>query len=862
MLALYGSGRQAEALQSYLDLRAALSDELGIDPQPELAALYDSILHHDAQLRTDHVGAARTASPERSTSPNVSVGIMQPRGSLVNRAFETRLIDETLATHRLVTLTGAAGVGKTRMLLEVAGLIAPGAAMIVDLSGVTDDPVPHIASALGLPAGSDAETLSDAIGPTPKTLLIDGAERSLRDTAAIVAKLLSTCEQLRVVIASREPLGSATETVVSLQPLDETAARELFISRAQEIDPSFEPMEEDVGSIAKICASLDGLPLAIELAAARTRTLSLTDIAESLGDSLDLLTEDGGELDVASAIAWSHEDLPHTEKVAFARVAVLNGSFDLETAKTILCPPLEETQVPRILSRLTARSLLQREAGANGRYRMLRPLRLFAERHTDDRGDADDRHAAHFLSLVEDTSTASSTLDEVQTLHTVLPELTAALAHVRQQRPSSSNKESARSAVRAAKLALALGQFEVVAEMQGPMRQTRDADALETFGVSLCKLHRTQPGSLEYRRGQELLERAVNTGPSPDRYSALAGTWKPIDPSKALMLYKEALQIDGSHPYALGNALELAAAMEEAEEISNLRPSIEPALEVCSSQASRGVNTPWCWYDYGKLNLVLSRTADAWRGYLAGARLSVGSFMLETSMDSLNRLESIVDPVTADQLRAAFQIVLAGKFPHYRRLLDIQLFGTQGAEPFGNRVLILAGSSDPARMDVISIDRLTRAIRVAIAGQPATIISGGTEQGVGLIASRIGLEASTAFVVGYLPAEFDHGREGTPGYAELRHTPGRDFGPAEVIQYWADLLSYGIEPRSVRLLAIGGGPIAAIEYRLALTLGARVGVLGGGRGAQLLLSDPVWQTSRNLRVLQATAADVNAFLAA
>jgi predicted ATPase/DNA-binding SARP family transcriptional activator len=377
MLALYRAGRQAEALEAYQDARATLRDELGIDPSAKLQELYRAILNQEDSLDGVPVDQPPSNLP---TPPN----------ALVGRDRELREVRELLGSARLLTLTGAGGSGKTRLALAAAAEVAddfPDGVWLVSLANSTDVALvePTIASVVGA-----KDELDQALHDKEMLLVLDNLEQLLPDVALTVARL-----QPRVLATSRERLNVAGEQeypVAALAPADAVA---LFVQRARGLKPGFEPD----AAVEEICHRLEGLPLAIELAAARVKVLTPAQILERLSRSLDLLTigvRDAPERQrtMRAAIAWSYELLTEREQGLFSRLGIFAGGFDLEAAEAVADADLDA------LASLVDKSLVG-QAG-DGRFFLLETIRDFAlERLAAGRDvlEARRRHARFFLGV-------------------------------------------------------------------------------------------------------------------------------------------------------------------------------------------------------------------------------------------------------------------------------------------------------------------------------------------------------------------------------------------------------------------------------------------------------------------------------
>jgi hypothetical protein len=411
---------------------------------------------------------------------------------------------------------------------------------------------------------------------------------------------------------------------------------------------------------------------------------------------------------------------------------------------------------------------------------------------------------------------------------------------------------------RVAGLAYDLGDWDrVIACSEGLDRD--DPTVAASLGVALTRRHRDDPAVLA--EGRALLELAVERGGDPEAAAALAGSWKGVDEARASFLYRRAHELDPSRPYALGNLLEYEiAAAGDLSPAADRAADVAAAAERCAAQATAGENLPWAWYDLAKFRLLSGEPAAALTGYATALGRSVAGFQVATSRASLDRLAEAVGAL--DGLEECRRLLRLGEVARFGEdPAAVRELATPGAWPLAPPVAILAGGSSD------EVDERIRGyagvVREALAGWAGTVISGGTRQGVSAVAGDLG--ASGVRVVGYLPGSVPDGVEVDDDprrYAELRRTDGAGFGAREPIRYWADVLASGIDPSTVRLLALGGGGISAFEYRLAVALGAQVGAIrGSGDAAHELLSGSTWSASGRVEELEPTVEALRAFLA-
>lgn len=356
--------------------------------------------------------------------------------TFVARQSEIEAVADLLHRDRLVTLTGAGGSGKTRLALECARRQLehfPGGVRWADAAPVADGALltACVAGALGVrevPSQPLVDTVVREVGDLHALLVIDNCEHVIDDAARLVDRLLSDCPQLHVVATSREPLGVHGEAVMRVPSLEERDAVHLFVDRAQASSSGFMLTPECEDAVTEICRRLDGIPLAIELAAARVRVLTPEQIAEGLADRFRLLT--GGsrtalprQRTLEASVDWSYRLLSQSERTLLDRLSVFAGGFTLTAARSVCADAtVPEASVLDLLTTLVDKSLVLPDpygASAEARYRMLETIRHFARQRLADDPDAGttrDRHLEYFLALAEEAGPRIERGDEVRWL--------------------------------------------------------------------------------------------------------------------------------------------------------------------------------------------------------------------------------------------------------------------------------------------------------------------------------------------------------------------------------------------------------------------------------------------------------------
>jgi predicted ATPase/DNA-binding CsgD family transcriptional regulator len=354
--------------------------------------------------------------------------------SFIGRERELAEVARLLLTTRLLTLTGAGGSGKTRLAMEVARQMLkgfPGGVWLVEFAPLSDPELVPQATASSLvvretPGRALTETLVDYLKPRHVLLILDNCEHLIAHCAQLAETLLRACPKLHILATSREPLRIAGELLWLVPPLSlpnpqrlrptenllRYEAVQLFAERAKTVLPTFEVSQDHAAALAQLCRRLDGLPLAIELAAARVRVLSLEQIANRLDDSLRLLvggsrTAPTRHQTLKATLDWSHDLLPEQEQVMFRRLAVFAGGWSLEAVDAVCAGEgIERDDVLNLLSELVDRSLVlvDKQSGRDPRYRLLEPIRQYGVERLRSSGEeaaVRERHLDYFLVLAE-----------------------------------------------------------------------------------------------------------------------------------------------------------------------------------------------------------------------------------------------------------------------------------------------------------------------------------------------------------------------------------------------------------------------------------------------------------------------------
>jgi len=422
------SGDRASVVRAYHTCVTVLARELSVEPSPATTEIYGQLRHMETQ------------SPPPATRPT-SLGAGDRRDNLpialssfIGRTRELAEVRRLLGTTRLVALTGAGGGGKTRLALAVATAVVPeypDGVWLVELAALTDraQVVQAVAAALGVceePQRPLTATLVDALRARTLLLVLDNCEHLLDSCAQLATTLLSACPRLRILATSREALGVAGETswlvpslslpdpqhVLTRMELVEAEAVGLFVERAAAALPTFRLTPENASDVVQVCRRLDGIPLAIELAAARVKVLSMAQLAARLDDCFRLLSAGGWtavprQQSLRATIDWSYALLAEPERALFRRLSVFAGGWTLEAAEVVCAGDcLAGDEVLEALAHLVDKSLVvvERQDGGPVRYRLLEAVRQNSHEKLRESGEAESierQHAHFFLALAE-----------------------------------------------------------------------------------------------------------------------------------------------------------------------------------------------------------------------------------------------------------------------------------------------------------------------------------------------------------------------------------------------------------------------------------------------------------------------------
>ncbi|MGI6871237.1 BTAD domain-containing putative transcriptional regulator [Amycolatopsis sp. 3B14] len=421
MRALVATGRDTDALLVYERTRETLADELGVDPSPELSALHVALLRGEVER------------PTEKQKTNLRAELT----SFVGKDAEVTAVRDLIGEHRLTTLIGPGGAGKTRLATETARTLLgdfPDGTWLVELAplGADGDVAQAALAALKLrdallgdaPDADPADRVIAALRERTVLLVLDNCEHVVGSAAEFAHRVLGECRRLRILATSREPLGITGEALWPVAPLalpaddadpgkiEAAPAVRLLRDRAAAVRKDLGTDAQTLSAMARICRAVDGIPLAIELAAARLRTMSLDQLANRLDDRFRLLT--GGsrtalprQRTLRALIDWSWELLSDAERTVLCRLSVFSGGASLEAAERVCATDeIESWEVLELLTALTEKSLVVTEGDSAPRYRMLGTIKEYADERLAEAGESEAARRAHLAYFTELAETA------------------------------------------------------------------------------------------------------------------------------------------------------------------------------------------------------------------------------------------------------------------------------------------------------------------------------------------------------------------------------------------------------------------------------------------------------------------------
>jgi predicted ATPase/DNA-binding SARP family transcriptional activator len=475
MRALYAAGRQADALTVYEETRQILATRLGVDPSPGLSDIHLAVLRHDPELedqqsQQSHLPGVSTARLAAPSSASRNTNLPAQLTSFIGREEEIKRVGKLLGESRLVTLTGTGGAGKTRLAAEAAGGFVgqvPDGVWFVPLAPVRDEVgVPQaVLSGLGVPEiarvadaveaqvgfAQPLDRLADVLANKRLILVLDNCEHLIDAVARLADRVLAQAPDVRILATSREPIGITGETLCPVPSLPlppesapageamEYAAVRLFADRAAAVRPGFIVDEQTATPVTRICRALDGIPLAIELAAARLRALTPGQVADRLDDRFRLLnvgsrTALPRHQTLRAIVDWSWDLLDAGERRVLRRLSVFRGGATPESAERVCAFDGDPREVIDVIASLVDKSLVTATGNGEVRYGLLETVLAYAGERLAEAGEEESTraaHAAYFLAFAETAEPELRTRRQLAALQRMTAEHDNCLAALR-----------------------------------------------------------------------------------------------------------------------------------------------------------------------------------------------------------------------------------------------------------------------------------------------------------------------------------------------------------------------------------------------------------------------------------------------
>ncbi len=661
MTALAHAGRQTEALEVFQRVRRRLADESGLDPSPALERLQAEILRQSASVTT-------TAGDDHQHEPVERPGnLPRPITSFVGRRHESDAVHRLLARARLVTLTGVGGVGKTRLALQAAATSAeryPDGAWCCELASSDSGAVGHaVADTLGLhqqTGAGMADSIVAALADKQLLLVLDNCEHVIDAAAQLASSILRGCPDVTILATSREPLAVDGEQVWWVPPLPLPADRpddpadapavRLFYDRAASHRSDLDHDAATVAAVADICRQLDGLPLAIELAAALVPALEPAEIARRLGHRFRLLTRgprtDRRHRSLSAVVAWSYQLLDPQEQQLFDRLSVFAGGFTLAAAEGVCADDeLAADHLAGLLAGLVSRSMVEVDRSCEPvRYHLLHTLRHYAGQRLAERAETpvlQARHAAWFVELAEQADADVRGPDEARAVTLIEAEL----ANLRAAHRWTTGQGDADLALRLVAALYVYARFRlndevfVWAEEAAALPAAAGHPLLPTV-LGIAAHGRSNRGDLTSAR--ELAEHALTSAAEP------AGLFVPLRVLATTALHEG--RLDDCHHYT---QRAIAAARHDGDVYYQLWMQMHEVLAlVYSGEQQGGIERALAQQAAGEQ--LANPTQRAWALY--GHAEACGDEDPETALRLLDEVIALAEPVRGRFLEAVARV--------------------------------------------------------------------------------------------------------------------------------------------------------------------------------------------------------------